>query len=278
MITRGSSAHTRINAVTHTQTVTHHLNNIFHSCCGSQWPPMWLLCVDMCEQCGHGNRRRCTRTRRCSHTHKYTHVHRSSYVSWCHLAGKACSTLSCFGSPRLQSNAHWHETREVCVCVCVCVWTQVHTQPHWGGICRRVHGLISAYRSRCTHAHTCVAFAGGQVWSYVAAESSVGCGTHETCECWVSVIVFLFIVSFCAVFGHFQSFTWKHSAHFLVLNYFNLICRIFWRNCTKMFGVHDLFAFSHVLVSFSFLLSTCVAFYRPIYPFLIVYASFFLCA
>lgn len=62
------SACTHINAVTHTQTVTHHLNNIFHSCCGSQCPPMWLLCVDTCEECGHGNRHRCTGTEEPSHT------------------------------------------------------------------------------------------------------------------------------------------------------------------------------------------------------------------
>lgn len=53
---------------TRTQTVTHHLNNIFHSCCSSQWPPMWLLCVDMCEKCGHENRHGCTWTQK----HLYT--------------------------------------------------------------------------------------------------------------------------------------------------------------------------------------------------------------
>jgi len=64
----GTRSH--INAVTHTQTVTHHLNNIFHSCCSSQWPPMWLLCVDMCEKCGHGNRHRCTWTQKHLHTQR----------------------------------------------------------------------------------------------------------------------------------------------------------------------------------------------------------------
>lgn len=123
--------HTYINTVahTHTHSVVYHLNNLFHSCCSSRWPPMWILCVDMCEMCGHVNRHRCARTQS---THSHVHNSLRAVMSPCR---KSLLHLVMLWYPMsaVKCPLTWNDVWAVCmwVCVWVAACAQVHRPPIW---------------------------------------------------------------------------------------------------------------------------------------------------
>lgn len=101
---------------THTQAVTRHLNNIFHSCCGSQWLPMWLLCVDMCEKCGDGNRHGYTRTQEHLHTQ---HIFLCAVMSPCRKS-PLHPVMLWYPMSVIKCPLTWNMRRERHVCMRMC--------------------------------------------------------------------------------------------------------------------------------------------------------------